>query len=123
MTERATLAALLARVLEGTGPDRALDKAILASMGFTWRGMAYWHHDEKTMWRGKTFFTASLDDAITLVPDRWAVELVQALSGSPWHAKLRGGSALVPIIGATAATPPRALIAACLKARMEAQGD
>ena len=32
MTERATLEALLARVLEGTGPDRELDRAIAMAL-------------------------------------------------------------------------------------------
>jgi hypothetical protein len=66
------------------------------------------------------FFTGSLDAAVTLVPEGWAVELVQALSGSPWHATLRGGSALVPIIGATASKPALALCAAALRARAAA---
>ena len=141
MTDRATLEDLLARVLEGTGPDRELDADIEACLtgrvthprapGWTFEAQ----NTELKLARLVDIriisrasrptppYTASLDAAITLVPEGWAVELVQALSGTPWHATLRGGSALVPIIGATAATPARALIAACLKARMEAIGE
>ena len=138
MTERTTLEALLARVLEGTGPDRELDADIALDLGVVAQRAGncfYGHKHYSVMVLDRDYydhdgnapelphFTASLDAAITLVPEGWAVELVQALSGTPWHATLRGGSALVPIIGATAATPARALIAACLKARMEAIGE
>lgn len=54
-----------------------LDKAILMSFGFTWRGMNYWHHDNSTMWRGPTFFTRSLDAAVALVE--------QVLPGWTWR--------------------------------------
>ena len=41
MTERATLEALLARVLEGTGPDRELDAEIARAIG--WKPL--YHYD------------------------------------------------------------------------------
>lgn len=122
MTDRTTLEALLARVLQGTGPDRELDKAILASMGFTWRGMAYWHHDEKTMWRGSTFFTASLDAALTLVPKGWLYELHSG-NDEDWAEVTLFPYLAKATFWTRAATPPRALIAACLKARMEGLGE
>ena len=48
-----------------------LDKAILAALGFTWRGMNYWSSDDKTMWNGRVDFTSSIDAAITLIPKGW----------------------------------------------------
>jgi hypothetical protein len=53
-----------------------LDKAILAALGFTWRGMAYWSREEK-MWKGPTNFTTSIDAAMTLVPDGCSADTQQ----------------------------------------------
>ena len=115
MINRATLEALLARVLEGTGPDRELDRALaMALTPKARRGMYVRRH-----------YTASLDAALTLVPEGWS-----------WHAALR--TYLTPsratgsvwqegqqyaLFNADANTPARALIAACLKVRMEKLGE
>ena len=141
MTERATLEALLARVSAGTGPDRELDAEIARALGWKplyrddyskwWppsavtdareRKRSILHHPTQPL----PMFTASLDAALTLVPEGWS-----------WHAALR--TYLTPfratgsvwqegqqyaLFNADAATPARALIAACLKARMEALGE
>ena len=117
MTNRATLEALLARVLEGEGPDRELDFEIAAAFGWP---------DSPNLHQHARRYTTSLDAALTLVPE-----------GLSWHAAMRKclppiratGSVWVDdgqqyaLFTADAATPPRALIAACLKARMEAKGD
>ena len=60
---------LIAKLEALDGPDREVDRAILAWLGFSWRGMNYWHHDNKTMWpnSAQTNFTASLDAAVALV--------------------------------------------------------
>ena len=140
MTERATLEALLARVLESTGPDRELDAEIALAFGIVaQRGgnCFYGHKHYSVMVLDRDYYdhdgnapelpnyTASLDAALTLVPEGWS-----------WHAALR--TYLTPFRGtgsvwqegqqyalfnADAATPARALIAACIKARMEALGD
>jgi hypothetical protein len=89
MSEQNTLKALAERCEQASGPDREINKDILLALGYSWRGMNYWHSDDKRAWEGSISFTASLDTALTLVPEGWAVEMVQALSGSPWHAKLR----------------------------------
>jgi hypothetical protein len=114
MNDRATLEALLARVLAGTGPDRELDAEIdlyLLEAGL----------------RGQRFsipfdappYTASLDAAITLVPEGW--------TWARFHSGVFECAVLderrVLFARGDAATPARALIAACLKARMEAQGE
>jgi len=137
MTSRATLEALLARVLEGTGPDRKLNADIAVTLG-GWERK--WHDSERPhgwYWRrGDYSWTAegegypadylgSLDAALTLVPEGWS-----------WHVALRTYLTFFRATGsvwqegqqratftADAATPARALIAACLKARMEAQGE
>lgn len=69
---RDELLALADRVEALTGPDRETDKAILLTLGYSWRGMAYWFHDDSRQWKGDTHFTASLDAAMSLVPsDSW----------------------------------------------------
>ena len=120
MTDRATLEALLARVLEGTGPDRELDEEI--DLYFLEAGL---RAPRFAILFDAPRHTASLDAALTLVPEGWS-----------WHAALR--TYLTPfratgsvwqegqqsaLFNADAATPARALIAACLKARMEALGE
>ncbi len=144
MSERATLEALLARVLEGTGPDRELDAEIHAATLYIKpiipeaivtrecqeNGFYAFHHvpgspGGVSYWHQAPPYTVSLDSALTLVPDGWS-----------WHSALR--TYLTPfratgsvwqdgqqyaLFNADANTPARALIAACLKARMEALGD
>ena len=135
MTERATLEALLARVLEGTGPDRELDADIARALGWKplyrddyskwWppsavedareRKRSILHHPTQPL----PMFTASLDAALTLVPEGWT--WARFHSGVFECAMLDDRRALFE--RGDAATPARALIAACLKARMEALGE
>lgn len=70
-TETEELIALAERVEALTGPCHETDKAILAALGYTWRGSAYWAADNSHQWRGTTFFTKWLDAALTLVPEGW----------------------------------------------------
>lgn len=65
--DKAKLEALLDRVERAIGWDSGIDKDILRCLGFTWRGMDYWHHDNRTMWKGCINFTASIDAALALV--------------------------------------------------------
>lgn len=46
-----------------------LNKEILKALGYTWRGMGYWFHDDSHQWLGCTQFTLSIDAALTLVPE------------------------------------------------------
>ncbi len=117
MSNQNTLQALADRCKQATGPDRELDARIYILVTGGSAADADYAATAPEVTCMPPLYTASLDAALTLVPDGWAVELVQALSGSPWHAKLRGGSALVPIIGAAAAAPALALCAAALRAR------
>ena len=126
MTERATLEALLGRVLEGTGPDRELDLAIARDL-FDGEplGHAAGMTDEMLLasngWGASVVFwpryTASLDAAITLVPP-----------GAAWVRRTPSTMALVFggddfRMAEVHIEPCRALIAACIKAMMEALGD
>jgi hypothetical protein len=67
---------LAKRCERAEGPSFDLDKAILAALGFTWRGMNYWSSDK--MWKGPSNFTSSLDAAAYLIPDGfdWILERV-----------------------------------------------
>ena len=140
MTERAAWEALLARVQEGSGEDRALNADIAVTLG-GWQRK--WHDSERPhgwYWRrGDYSWTAemdgypsdylgSLDAAVTLVSEGrdWHMQSNPSV-GACWASvspakhdlKLREwGSGMVKAV-----TPERALIAACIKARMEAQGD
>ena len=139
MTDRATLEALLARVLEGTGPDRELDAEIwiasergasdLAAPPWRYLGGGCWNDDSEPYGHNKVYappYTTSLDAALTLVPEGWSWHVALRFwpaptraTGSVWSESIDGSK----LFYVDAATPPRALIAACLKARMEAQGE
>ena len=41
------------------------DKRILAALGFTWRGMAYWNSQEQ--WKGSAALTRSMDAIVALI--------------------------------------------------------
>lgn len=120
MTNRATLEALLARVLEGTGPDRELDGDLAEALQV---GGSPWKH-EGDGWISvhgfgcqAAMFTASLNAAITLVP-----------FGATWVRRTPSTMALVfggddYRMAEVHIEPCRALVASCIRAMMEAQGD
>jgi hypothetical protein len=144
MTDRATLEALLARVLEGTGPDRELDaeiEACLTGRVTHPRNPGWTFEPQDAEWklarladspfisraaRPAPPFTESLDAVLRdLLPEGWG----WAVSGTvnrEYHARI------VPPTGSLkvflghwreAKSAARALIATCLKARMEALGE
>jgi hypothetical protein len=112
------LEALLARVLEGTGPDRELDGDIDAAIG--WPDSSYFHHHTRR-------YTASLDAALTLVPDGRAWTVGQNIHHWYWSASVNAldedGAPKSIGWGGPSNSPALALCAACIKARMEAQGE
>lgn len=137
MTDRATLEALLARVLEGTGPDRELDADIALAFGIVaQRGgnCFYGHKHYSVMVLDRDYydhdgnapelppFTASLDAALTLVPEgcEWLRKTPQTMTVYRVPNDLKEWARH---IDSHAATPARALIAACIKVRMEALGE
>ena len=133
MTERATLEALLARVLEGTGPDRELDAEIAVAL---FGGEIIWKTANYTMDAyparriqnsdyvggyqnaGVLAYTESLDAALTLVPEGWHAE-IGTRPDWPWARLFKWTYPAGNTEFISGPTPPRALIAACLKARME----
>ena len=135
MTDRATLEALLARVLEGTEPDRELNAGIAVMVG-GWRRK--WHDSERPhgwYWRrGDYSWTAemdgypsdylgSLDAALTLVPEGWNWEIYSDGIALLWKQPPEHLSIRRTVTAPRCATPARALIAACIEARMEALGE
>ena len=147
MTDRATLEALLARVLKGTGPDRKLDaeiEACLTGRVTHPRNPGWTFEPQDVEWklarlanspfisqasRPAPPYTASLDAALTLLPEGYWWQIA---NGNRRHYDLQAGAELFFAGGpnrgdmafsADAATPARALIAACIKARMEAQDE
>jgi hypothetical protein len=117
---------LIERLEKATGPDRELDGAIALSLGWTFQKMK---GDSKPYYRkpGETTYymrsevpayTASIDAALTLVPEGWAYQLTllfeprvhgnqQAIVWPPDKAS--------PVSGAP--TMPLAICIAALKAR------
>ena len=140
MTDRATLEALLARVLEGEGWDAKLNADIAVALG-GWERK--WHDSERPhgwYWRrGDYSWTAEGDG----YPSNYlgsldAVVRDLLLNGWDWARTPQGDKVLVAVfidiplpdgswksewIGEIHADDKRALTAACLKARMEAQGE
>ena len=138
MTDRATLQALLNRVLEGEGPDRELDSDITRMLlphdadavtrsRYGWSYSVFGPDGWDDEWLENKSYTTSLDAALTLVPEGYWWQIA---NGKRRHYDLQAGAELFFAGGpnrgdmafsADAATPARAFIAACIKARMEAQ--
>lgn len=126
MTNRATLQALLNRVLEGEGPDRELDAEIACAVnGFTMHEDSNPGDGHFAFWHGKPWeslcsncsgwphYTTSLDVALTLLTDGW--DWVRRVPGT--MALVRGNDYRMAEVHPE---PCRALIAAWIKVRMEA---
>jgi len=120
MTDKATLLALAERVEALDGPNRNLDADIMRATGLGGLKADYAPHP----------YTASIDAALTLVPEGWAVERWQIWPGEPSTLDLletkRSGDQWVRDgwqgkVDACAATPALALCAAALRARAETQ--
>ena len=142
MTDRATLEALLARVLEGTGPDRELDAEIAKAFGWIERYEIWWPPEivklarkrKRAIYNYKMYsliqarrYTASLDAALTLVPDEKAWTVGQNVHHWYWSASVNAldedGAPKSIGWGGPSNSPALALCAAALQARMEALGE
>lgn len=128
MTDPDTLAALVARVEQAAGPDRELDVLISVAVG---RGDEETHvityipemglKPQRVAWRPNGLagdvecrrYTASLDAAVTLVPEGAGFVLSAYGDGTAAFATITVGTTT------KAATPALALVAAALRARME----
>ena len=135
----------LAKRVEAGEAGLPIHKEILAALGYTWRGMGYWYRGDSHQWKGLTGFTTSVDAAMTLVPEGWAVERLSIWPASPEEAdnqtpakasvdmvgtsierygrrRIWGHSGNDGRVSADAATPALALTAACLRALAQGEG-
>ncbi len=141
MTRAQDLLRLADRCEAATGPDRELDELICAAVeGATREAQADGH---VAYWRGSRWVnvtvcsvTASLDAAMTLVPEGWSVQLVQTseydqaqFTGKgrldEWTAALSPGGAVDPFgrfVHGFSSTPALALVAACCRALAQGEG-
>lgn len=119
MTKAEQFEALALRCEQAVDSDGNLDKAILLALGYSWRGMDYWHSDDKRIWRNPSNFTASLDAALTLVPEGWSVS-VSINERHTWGQATMGRSYPTnKTIATEHRTPALALCAAALRARAQ----
>lgn len=128
---RPDLVELAARCEQATGPDRELDKLIAETLALPHGPRSGWSNDENgDHWiveECSALVTASLDAAMTLVPEGtlWKVDYGIAWSDEEPASGGRNYRAGVGIgdvpaqwhHGWSAATPALALTAACLRAR------
>ena len=113
-TMRDTLAALVERVEQAAGPDRDIDFAVAAAVG--WPDSPHSHQHARR-------YTEHLDAAVSLVPEGhgWHIQNNPSV-GACWAAVSSTRHALPWGCGMRrAATPALALCAAALRARMESE--
>lgn len=124
----------LARRCEtATGPDRELDEAIASAFGWKpWPryGDDRWQNPANLMVEVLRPYTASLDTALTLVPEGWHLQLADwsepvLTKFGPWQAILSPPGIRTGLDGLGtrcehAATPSLALCAAALRTRASA---
>lgn len=116
---------LIAALEAATGPSRELDGEIALAVNavpvnYSRRGVAtasaraeWWDDSRETCWWSAPHFSASLDAAMTLVPDKMGWEMDNWPQGKMlYHAAIRGGH------GLSNATSAIALCIAALKARL-----
>lgn len=120
------LLALAERVEALSGPDREVDSAIVLALFPVTRvpnlgpnGKDAWYDHDLIFAEKSWNFTASLDAAMTLVPEGWtAIEMRSRNAMARWVveiSKLRGDNT-EHLIQGHAATPALALVAAALRA-------
>jgi hypothetical protein len=130
MTNSNTVSDLAERCEAATGPDRELDCAIAVALGRTDEGGSGFHRtfpDDSVFEQVRALlFTASLDAAMTLVPEGWVIgSVAEEAPRTQWVVELRRGhrtsydkvvfSEYTP--GKRCASFALALCAAALKAR------
>lgn len=121
-TPAGVLDGLALRCEAATGADRDTDWRIQKALGIgNWPDVEMWppfcvgSRADKEIPR----YTASLDAAMTLVPEGWHTKLaLEDRHSHSWRWDLRGGFGFDA--GARAATPALALTAAALRARAQA---
>lgn len=117
---------LIAALEKATGPDRELDAAIALALGWTkhvrvW-GYAWTRADgSDATWNGLPAYTASIDAAVSLVPDGWCPLIGQNVHHRHWSCLVQRvtDSGDIESRHDSAATPAIALCIAALKASAE----
>lgn len=104
---------LIKRIEAASGPDREINAEILLMIGGKKRGMDWWI-EFAYIGRAIPAYTASIDAAMTLVPEGeiWAIDYLRSPKTVARVGAFNQGSA---------ATPALALCAAALKARQQEQ--
>lgn len=114
------------RVMSLSGPDREVDWQIAESLGWTRRQvgqvMAYYAPNDAIMKAGPPKWTASIDAAMTLVPEGWMWSIASGGPEEGLWAFLTTIEEPCKDVACHAATPALALCAAALLAR-EASND
>lgn len=116
MTNRAALEELAARVEALDRPCWQADAEIKEAVNHSWDYAADWGQRGHEVPRAHAY-TASIDAAMTLVPEGWAIKIEIYEDGS--YVALfddRVHPERLPDVGGEAATPALALTAACLRA-------
>jgi hypothetical protein len=130
---------LAARVEGLQGPDREVDARIAHAIKWRWdaweegdiriedRPLEYVidrvQNSHNSIWRNLPRYTASVDHAMSLVPEGWGYGLDYAPSGSGLRFTL-GSPDLEPVfVNGEAMTLPRAITAAALRARAHGGGE
>jgi len=126
-----TLSELIEALEKATGPDRALDCAIFVATAPS-PFVSYYPDCVLATLGGFAArveiadipaYTASLDAALTLVPEGWTVARIGQNDNKTWHVELRHGHCtsfdrvVIAPRDCAAATPALALTLACMKAR------
>lgn len=120
------LLALADRVKNLTGPSDAIDREIANALGVKWSTDDDGNFGGYNITPRHIRFTASLDAAMTLVPENWRVMRIEDMLLDRWdvdlievHSKrsLPEGGSIFLHEEAKGHTGPLALTAACLRAR------
>lgn len=139
MTKRDELLALAERVEALTGPDRETNARIALAAGWVclrertrkrhglWGAPGYIMNDDGFCHKDPPAFTASLDAAMSLVPDGWYIDRLHQWVGDNfrWSCDLakKDLSLACPVSVENCATPALALTAAALRALAATETD
>lgn len=120
MTRADELLALAAKLETAGEGGFILSREVINRLGYSWRGMAYWFHDDSHVWAKGTSPTVSVDDALALVPEGVGSTSLSVMLQRTWEG--RGRVRLIDSLGGQnwegeADTPALALCAAALRAR------
>ena len=124
MTTKEEWLVIAKRCEKATEGDGAIDKAIIAALGYSWRGMDYWDNATTTkMLRGSTLYTYSIDAIAGLIerelPNHaWSIVHRLTIPGMKPNGQIWTGDERLMKHG-EAATPALALCSAFARAMAE----